>query len=48
MPNWCSNTIRIDGPRAKIEALYQEIKGKNQMLNVMVPRPKALISPAVM
>lgn len=42
MPNWCSNTIRIDGPRAKIEALYQEIKGKNQMLNVMVPRPESL------
>ncbi len=42
MPNWCSNNISVKGPKAKIEALYQEIKGKGEVLNVIRPRPESL------
>ena len=42
MPNWCNNSIHIKGPKAKIEALYQEIKGKGKMLDVICPMPEEL------
>ena len=42
MPNWCNNGITITGPKDKIQALYQEIKGKDKFLDVMVPMPTAL------
>ncbi|MBT09455.1 MAG: hypothetical protein CMQ27_09015 [Gammaproteobacteria bacterium] len=42
MPNWCNNSITIKGPKAKIEALYQEIKGKNKMLDILRPMPQEL------
>ena len=40
MPNWCNNSITIKGPKAKIEALYQEIKGKDKMLDILRPMPQ--------
>ena len=42
MPNWCSNNLVLRGPKAKIEALYQEIKGKGEVLNVIRPMPESL------
>ena len=42
MPNWCNNSITIKGPKAKIEALYQEVKGKGKMLDILRPMPQSL------
>ena len=46
MPNWCSNTFSIKGPKAKIEALYnQAIKDEDNgggLLQAMKPMPNSL------
>ena len=44
MPNWCNNTLRITGPKAKIESLWQSARSGDDfgLLQAMVPMPKAL------
>jgi len=44
MPNWCNNTLRITGPKAKIESLWQSARSNDDfgLLQAMVPMPKAL------
>lgn len=45
MPNWNSNTITIDGPKDKIEALWAAATAGEDsgLLNAMVPMPKELL-----
>ncbi len=44
MPNWCSNTIEITGPKAKIKALWEQAQKDEEsgggLLNAMNPMPK--------
>ena len=42
MPNWCNNTFKLVGPKAKVEGLYKEFKDKNEVLNIMYPMPTEL------
>ena len=46
MPNWCSNSITITGPAAKIRALWeqtiQDADDETGLLNAMHPMPKHL------
>lgn len=43
MPNWCSNTINLVGPRDKIRAVWQEAqKEKSGLLNALIPMPEGL------
>jgi hypothetical protein len=37
MPNWCSNSISIDGPLDKIQALWTEAELKDCLLEIMTP-----------
>lgn len=37
MPNWCSNSITITGPAAKIRALWDSSKANQGLLEAMVP-----------
>ena len=37
MPNWCNNTFRLSGPKAKVEGLYKKFKDTNEVLNTMYP-----------
>lgn len=41
MPNWCNNTININGPKDKINKLWKSAK-KEGLLQVMHPMPKEL------
>jgi len=41
MPNWCNNTITIQGPTDTVKPLWDEAK-KTGLLNAMKPMPKAL------
>lgn len=41
MPNWCSNTVLINGPTAKINRIKKAIKGDG-FLNYLNPMPKVL------
>ena len=44
MPNWCNNSLRITGPKAKIESLWQTASAGESfaLLNAMVPMPEEL------
>tara|TARA_A200000159_G_scaffold164768_1_gene196120 strand:+ start:1859 stop:2467 length:609 start_codon:yes stop_codon:yes gene_type:complete len=42
MPNWCNNTFKLSGPKAKVEGLYKKFKDTNQVLNTMYPMPEEL------
>ena len=47
MPNWCSNSITIEGPAAKIRALWEQItfdpeNDETGLLDAMHPMPKEL------
>lgn len=46
MPNWCSNSITIEGPVAKIRELWeqtiQDADDETGLLNAMHPMPKEL------
>lgn len=43
MPNWCSNSITIEGPKDKILALWAQAKTNGSgLLAAMVPMPTAL------
>lgn len=37
MPNWCSNSIHISGPKDKITALWEKAKEKEGLLEAMAP-----------
>lgn len=43
MPNWCSNSLVLSGPKDKIKALWETASAKNEesfcLLNAMVPLP---------
>lgn len=41
MPNWCSNTVLINGPTAKINKIKKAIKGDG-FLNYLNPMPEVL------
>jgi len=41
MPNWCSNRATISGPAPVIAEIKQIVESKEELLNWMVPRPKA-------
>jgi len=41
MPNWCNNTITIQGPTDTVKPLWDEAKSTG-LLNAMKPMPKAL------
>jgi hypothetical protein len=46
MPNWCNNSIEIEGPVEKIAALWTEASTAgehNALLNAMRPMPKELL-----
>lgn len=41
MPNWCNNTITIEGPKAKIKAIWDKANQENSgLLEAMVPMPR--------
>lgn len=42
MPNWCNNTFRLSGPKAKVEGLYKKFKDTNEVLETMYPCPEEL------
>ena len=46
MPNWCNNSITIQGPTETVKTLWEEAKtadnGSFGLLNAMVPMPKEL------
>lgn len=43
MPNWCSNSIEIVGPRDKIRAVWEAAKQENKgLLNALRPMPEGL------
>lgn len=43
MPNWCSNSISISGPVAKIQAIWDAAQAdQSGLLNALVPMPVAL------
>jgi len=46
MPNWCNNSITIQGPTETIKTLWEEAKtsqdGEFGLLNAMVPMPQEL------
>jgi hypothetical protein len=42
MPNWCSNSIEIVGPRDKIRALWLDAKQSEGLLNALRPQPAGL------
>ena len=46
MPNWCNNNIKVEGPTAKVEAMYKEAcedaNDETGLLNHMRPMPKEL------
>jgi len=42
MPNWCNNNIDITGPVEKIQALWNEARECEGLLNAMVPMPERL------
>ena len=41
MPNWCNNTISIQGPTKTLKPLWEETK-KSGLLQAMKPMPKGL------
>ena len=41
MPNWCNNTLTIQGPTDTVKPLWDEAQ-KNGLLNAMKPMPKEL------
>ena len=44
MPNWCSNSITIQGSTETIKTLWDDAQGKDSgLLNAMVPMPEALL-----
>lgn len=46
MPNWCNNSITIQGPTETVKTLWEEAKtaqdGEFGLLNAMVPMPQEL------
>jgi hypothetical protein len=42
MPNWCSNSIEIVGPRDKIRAVWEAAKQEEGLLNALRPQPEGL------
>ena len=43
MPNWCNNTLTIQGPTETLKPLWEEANREDSgLLNAMVPMPKAL------
>ena len=42
MPNWCNNNIEITGPVEKIQAMWNEARECEGLLNAMVPMPERL------
>ena len=42
MPNWCNNTFKLSGPKAKVKGLYKKFKDTNKVLNTMYPMPEEL------
>ena len=44
MPNWCNNSITIQGPTETIKQLWEEAtaEGDDGLLNAMAPMPKEL------
>jgi Ferredoxin-like domain in Api92-like protein len=44
MPNWCSNSIEIEGPVEKIAALWAQAQSEdNALLNALCPMPAELL-----
>ena len=43
MPNWCNNTLSIQGPTETVKTLWEEANQEGSgLLDAMVPMPKAL------
>lgn len=46
MPNWCNNSIMIEGPADKIRALWEQVEAgddESGLLDAMHPMPKELL-----